>query len=181
MNNLSAQEAMTPAAAADSLHRRVVRLERENRLFKLFAISAISLLLMGQSPQPNPDGQSKIPPYMGKPSTTKTTPTKPAAPAPTASAPKNPRPDNSKDTPEISAERITTKKLRIIDDQGRPRVNIFTAGSDVYLMMGEGSGRSRLALKVEESGAASVILAGSDGEPKASWQCAADGTVRRTP
>lgn len=181
MNNPSAQEFLDHPAAADSLHRRVVRLERENRLFKLLGIAAISVVLMGQSPQPNPDEQAsrKIPPYMGKPSNTKTAPAKPVAPAATAA--KTSRPDNSKDIPEISAERITTKKLRIIDEQGRPRVNIFTAGSDVYFMMGEGSGRSRLALKVEESGAASVILAGSDGEPKASWQCAADGTVRRTP
>jgi hypothetical protein len=164
------------------LHARLLKLERENRIFKAVALLGVSLLLTGQSPQPNPDEQNsrRIPPYLGKPSGKSSNP-KPAVPAAGPKATKINSADVGSDITEISAERITTKKLRIVDDQGRPRVNVFTAGSDVYLMMGESSGRSRLALKVEESGASSVILAGSDGEPKASWQCAADGTIRRTP
>lgn len=82
---------------------------------------------------------------------------------------------------EISAEQLTVKKIRLVDDQGRPRANLMTNGPDVYLMMGESSGRSRLALKVSDGKEASLTLADEQALARLVLQCNADGSVKRVP
>ena len=83
--------------------------------------------------------------------------------------------------PGAVTDTVSTHKLRLVDDQGRPRANFVINGDEVYLILGEANGKSRLALRVKDQGDASVVLAGSDGEPKATIVCGADGTVKRIP
>ena len=79
------------------------------------------------------------------------------------------------------AEEVTAHSFRLVDQGGRPRANFFISDDEVYLVLGESNGNSRLALRVKDQGEASLVLAGSDGQPKATFQCAADGSVRRYP
>jgi hypothetical protein len=83
-------------------------------------------------------------------------------------------------TPAV-VDTLSAHNFRLVDEQGRPRANFFISDDEVYLVLGESNGTSRLALRVKDQGETSVVLAGSDGEPKATLQCAADGSVRRFP
>jgi len=76
---------------------------------------------------------------------------------------------------------LTVSKLRWGDAQGKPRANFFVEGKEVYLILGQADGKTRMALRATEGGKASMVLAGADGVSQASWECDADGTVRRVP
>lgn len=78
-------------------------------------------------------------------------------------------------------EELTVSKLRLVDAQGKPRANFFVDGKEVYLILGQADGKTRMALRVTDGGKASMVLAGADGESRSSWECDADGTVRRVP
>ncbi len=71
----------------------------------------------------------------------------------TAEAPKPPVPDV-----------ITTQKLRIVDEQGRARANFFASGDDVYLLVGDTSGKPRIGIKAKNAEDATLFFAGPDGE-----------------
>lgn len=82
----------------------------------------------------------------------------------TAEAPKPPVPDV-----------ITTQKLRIVDEQGRARANFFASGDDVYLLVGDASGKPRIGIKAKNADDATLFFAGPDGEPVSALTVNASG------
>jgi len=65
---------------------------------------------------------------------------------------------------EITSPVLTTQKLRIVDEQGRARANFFAAGDDVFLLVGDATGKPRIGVKAKNAEDATLFFAGPDGE-----------------
>lgn len=65
---------------------------------------------------------------------------------------------------DISAPVVTTQRLRIVDEQGRARANFFAQGEEVYLLVGDATGKPRVGVKAKNLEDATLFFAGPDGE-----------------
>lgn len=65
---------------------------------------------------------------------------------------------------EITSPVVTTQKLRIVDEQGRARANFFAAGDEVFLLVGDATGKPRIGVKAKNAEDATLFFAGPDGE-----------------
>lgn len=65
---------------------------------------------------------------------------------------------------DISAPVVTTQKLRIVDEQGRARANFFATGEEVFLLVGDATGKPRIGVKAKNAEDATLFFAGPDGE-----------------
>ena len=77
--------------------------------------------------------------------------------------------------PPPPTEVITTQKLRIVDEQGRARANFFATGDDVYLLVGDATGKPRIGIKAHNQEDATLFFAGPSGEPGSTVTVNRDG------
>ena len=76
---------------------------------------------------------------------------------------------------ELNSEVISTQKLRIVDEQGRARANFYASGDEVYLLLGDVTGKPRLGMKSKNLDEATLFFAGPSGEPVSTLTVNRDG------